>query len=54
MRLIDEAGFDPVDGGTLEESWRQQPGTPCYCCDYNKEEMEKALQEAVRRTRCHQ
>lgn len=47
MRLIDEAGFDPVDGGTLEESWRQQPGTPCYCCDYNKEEMEKALQEAV-------
>ena len=47
MRLIDEAGFDPVDGGTPEESWRQQPGTPCYCCDYNKEEMEKALQEAV-------
>ena len=47
MRLIDEAGFDPVDGGTPEESWRQQPGTPCYCCDYNKEEMEKALQEAL-------
>ena len=28
--LIDELGFDPVDAGTIEESWRQQPGTPVY------------------------
>jgi len=26
-RLIDELGFDAIDAGTLEESWRQQPGT---------------------------
>ncbi len=26
--VVDELGFDPVDAGTLDESWRQQPGTP--------------------------
>lgn len=30
MDLIDELGFDAVDAGTLDESWRQQPGTPVY------------------------
>src|ERR1700744_5326800 len=25
FELIEELGFDAVDGGTLEESWRQQP-----------------------------
>ncbi len=28
--IVDQLGFDPVDGGTLEECWRQQPGTPVY------------------------
>lgn len=27
--LIDELGFDTVDAGGLDDSWRQQPGTPC-------------------------
>lgn len=27
MRLVDELGFDPVDAGSLDESWRQQAGT---------------------------
>ncbi|MDB5043200.1 MAG: hypothetical protein JWN27_3926, partial [Candidatus Eremiobacteraeota bacterium] len=26
MRLIDEVGFDPVDAGSVDDSWRQQPG----------------------------
>src|SRR3954452_12476601 len=26
LRLVDELGFDPVDAGGIEESWRQQPG----------------------------
>jgi predicted dinucleotide-binding enzyme len=30
MRLIDQFGFDPVDLGPLEESFRIQPGTPGY------------------------
>ena len=29
MRFVNEAGFDPVDAGSLEDSWRQQPCTPC-------------------------
>jgi hypothetical protein len=30
MNLINELGFDAVDAGNLDESWRQQPGTPVY------------------------
>ncbi|MFI1192635.1 NADPH-dependent F420 reductase [Micromonospora sp. NPDC020750] len=30
MELVDALGFDPVDAGTLDESWRQQPDTPVY------------------------
>ncbi|WFF07636.1 NAD(P)-binding domain-containing protein [Micromonospora sp. WMMD1076] len=33
MGLVDELGFDPVDAGTLDESWRQQPDTPVYGTD---------------------
>jgi len=47
MDIVNEVGFDPVDGGPLSESWRQQPGTPGYCCDYDAEMMGKALREAV-------
>lgn len=46
--LVDELGFDPVDGGPLEESWRQQPGTPVYGKDYDAERTRKALAEATR------
>ncbi|HYU52859.1 MAG TPA: NAD(P)-binding domain-containing protein, partial [Gemmatimonadaceae bacterium] len=30
LKLIDELGFDGIDAGTLDESWKQQPGTPVY------------------------
>ena len=33
MRLVDELGFDPVDAGGIDNSWRQQPGTPVYAAD---------------------
>ena len=33
MGLVDELGFDPVDAGPLDESWRQQPGSPIYTTD---------------------
>ncbi|MHC8406810.1 NADPH-dependent F420 reductase [Pseudomonas sp. TMB3-21] len=48
MSLVNQTGFDPVDGGSLEESWRQQPSTPGYCCDYDAETMRKALSVAVK------
>lgn len=48
MTLVDQVGFDPVDAGSLEESWRQQPSTPGYCCDYDAETMRRALSAAIR------
>jgi len=44
--LIDELGFDTVDTGTLDESWRQQPGTPVYGLRAGTEEVAKALAAA--------
>jgi predicted dinucleotide-binding enzyme len=46
MRLIDELGFDPVDAGTLDESWRQQPGTPVYGTNLDREGVQRGLKEA--------
>ena len=48
MSLVDQIGFDPLDSGSLEESWRQQPSTPGYCCDYDAETMRAALLTAVK------
>ena len=45
-KLIDEIGFDAVDNGTLDESWRQQPGTPVYGNDYDAEGVRRALSQA--------
>src|SRR6185369_7965041 len=44
--LVNEIGFDPVDAGALAESWRQQPSTPVYCCDWNADETREALAAA--------
>lgn len=43
MALIEELGFDAVDDGTLHESWRQQPGTPCYGADLPAEALREHL-----------
>jgi hypothetical protein len=48
LRLVDNLGFDPVDGGDLDNSWRQQPGTPAYCRDLEAAALRRALTEAVR------
>ncbi len=48
LRLVDDLGFDPVDGGDLDNSWRQQPGTPAYCRDLEATALRRALTEAVR------
>jgi len=49
LRLVDDLGFDPVDGGDLDNSWRQQPGTPAYCRDLEAGALRRALAEADRR-----
>jgi predicted dinucleotide-binding enzyme len=46
IRLFDELGFDGVDAGTLDESWRQQPGTPVYGTDLDAEGVRRGLAEA--------
>lgn len=44
--LIDELGFDTIDAGGLDTSWRQQPGTPVYGLRAGTDEVTKALAEA--------
>jgi 8-hydroxy-5-deazaflavin:NADPH oxidoreductase len=46
IRLLDQLGFDGVDAGSLDESWRQQPGTPVYGTDLEAAGVRKALTEA--------
>jgi predicted dinucleotide-binding enzyme len=48
MALVEDTGFDAFDAGTLAESWRQQPGAPCYCTDLTRKEMPGALAAAER------
>lgn len=47
MQLVNELGFDAVDAGTLDDSWRQQPGTPVYTKDYDAAGVRRALSEAT-------
>lgn len=47
MQLVDELGFDAVDAGGLDESWRQQPGSPVYAKDYDAAGVRRALAEAT-------
>ena len=46
MTLVDELGFDPVDAGGSDDSWRQQPGTPVYGGDFDADGVRSALEEA--------
>ncbi|MFJ6573666.1 NADPH-dependent F420 reductase [Streptomyces sp. NPDC091292] len=44
--LIDVIGFDTVDAGGLDDSWRQQPGSPVYGLVGDTAVITKALAEA--------
>ncbi|MEU6293819.1 NADPH-dependent F420 reductase [Streptomyces erythrochromogenes] len=44
--LIEELGFDTVDSGGLDDSWRQQPDTPVYGLREGVEGITRALAEA--------
>jgi hypothetical protein len=48
MTLVEDTGFDAFDAGTLAESWRQQPGAPCYGTELTIEELPLALAAAER------
>jgi predicted dinucleotide-binding enzyme len=48
MALVHDTGLDAVKAGTLAQSWRQQPGAPCYCTDLTHLEIPAALAAAER------
>lgn len=47
-QLVNATGFDAVDAGSLDESWRQQPGNLAYCTDLDAEALRAALAAADR------
>jgi len=44
--LIDDSGFDSLDYGMLQDSWRQQPGSPVYCTDLTLTQLKKSIAKA--------
>jgi predicted dinucleotide-binding enzyme len=48
LGLVNDAGFDALDAGSLADSWRQQPGSPAYCTDLTLPELAAARQNARR------
>ncbi|MCP2039241.1 NADPH-dependent F420 reductase [Chryseobacterium sp. HSC-36S06] len=47
-QLIEDTGFDAFYSGSLEDSWRQQPGAPVYCTDLTLTEIESHINTAER------
>lgn len=48
MRLVDDLGFDPIDAGGVDDSWRQQPDTPVYGPNLSAEGVRQGLAQAKR------
>lgn len=46
VSLAESLGFDGVDAGPLDESWRQQPGTPVYGANLGADAARAALAQA--------
>lgn len=46
IAMIGELGFDTVDVGSLDESWKHQPGTPVYVQNLSSEQFEQGLAQA--------
>lgn len=48
ISLVGDTGFDAIDGGSLAESWRQEPITRAYCSELTADELRVALAAADR------
>jgi len=44
--LVNDSGFDSLDYGSLQDSWRQQPGSPVYCTDLTLTQLKKSITKA--------
>ena len=42
-KLVNDSGFDALDIGNLNDSWRQQPGSPVYCTDLNLSQLKRNI-----------
>lgn len=51
--LINDAGFDAVDAGTLADSWKHQPGTPAYCTELTADELRHAFTDGGKQEAAH-
>jgi predicted dinucleotide-binding enzyme len=45
--FLDSIGYEAVDGGSLADSWRQQPGTPVYAAPYGSFDNEQGTPAGV-------
>jgi len=48
MELVEATGFDAVDAGGIDESWRIQTGNPGYCTELTVAQLRHALTLADR------
>lgn len=48
IELVEGTGFDAIDAGSLDDSWRFQPGTPAYCTELAARDLVEALAAAER------
>ncbi|CAK9887954.1 MULTISPECIES: NADPH-dependent F420 reductase [Pseudomonas] len=46
--LLDDLGYDAVDAGGLDESWRFERAKPAYCIPFAAEGLKRALAQAER------
>jgi len=46
--LVSDSGFDAFDHGSLQDSWRQQPGSPVYCTDLTRAQLKRSIIKAKR------
>jgi hypothetical protein len=44
--LVNNSGFDFFDYGPLEDSWKQQPGSPVYCTDLTLPQLKRSIAKA--------
>jgi hypothetical protein len=48
MDLVEQLGFTAIDAGALDDSWRQQPGSPVYGTNHDAAGVREALKAATR------
>jgi len=46
--LVNDSGFDSLDCGSLQDSWKQQPGSPVYCTDLTLPQLKKSIEKTRR------